>query len=202
VERTGRRRPSAIQLHAGPPFTTTLDGRTAMFGLFKKDRPPEPPKGPPIPKWKPTIRQPLEQVIDRVRYYTNGKRDFAVFTHGTCVIVTNGLSEAGAISEANAILAKIFHYHPDMNPRQMDDGNVGVGYNHPAINVVLEDVVKANWPEIEKNHLDALAKDEVLITPGGPNNFDDFGKKALFGRCFMFMDAQNPEVVRVVRAAV
>lgn len=41
--------------------------------------------------------------------------------------------------------------------------------------------------------------DEVLITPLGPNVFDDFGKMALFGRCFMFMDAQDPKVVRIER---
>ena len=29
----------------------------------------------------------------------------------------------------------------------------------------------------------------------------DFGKKALFGRCFMFMDALDPKVVKVHRKA-
>ena len=48
---------------------------------------------------------------------------------------------------------------------------------------------------------DALATSEVLITPLGPSKFDDFGKKALFGRCFMFMDAQDPKVVKIVRKA-
>ncbi|AGH86296.1 hypothetical protein F504_3784 (plasmid) [Ralstonia pseudosolanacearum FQY_4] len=37
------------------------------------------------------------------------------------------------------------------------------------------------------------------MTPQGSNIFDAFGKKALFGRCFMFMDAQAPVVVRIVR---
>jgi hypothetical protein len=47
-----------------------------------------------------------------------------------------------------------------------------------------------------------LATSGVLMTPLGANTFDEFGIKALFGRCFMFMDAQNPVVVRVVRAVV
>jgi hypothetical protein len=84
----------------------------------------------------------------------------------------------------------------------MDDGNIAIQYNHPAINVILSDFAQEHWAEIERNHQDALAKSEVLITPLRPNKFDDFGKKALFGRCFMFMDAQIPEVIRVVRAAV
>jgi hypothetical protein len=172
-----------------------------MFGPFKKKTPP-PPRFPPVPKWRPSIVQPLEAVAERVAHYTNGKKDFAVFEHGTCVLVTNGLTEDQAITEATTTLAKIFHAHPDMNPVLMKDGNITVQYNQPALNVVLAEVAQAHWPEIDRNHQDALATSEVLITPMGHNKFDDFGKKALFGRCFMFMDAQNPKVVRIVRAGV
>ena len=81
----------------------------------------------------------------------------------------------------------------------MKDGNILVRYNHPAVNVVLEDVATEHWAEIERNHQSALAASEVLITPLGPNVFDEFGKKALFGRCFMFMDARRPVVSRIAR---
>jgi len=172
-----------------------------MFGRFKKSEPPKPPRDPPVPKWKPGIAQPIDQIIDRVSYYTDRKRDFVVFAHGTCVILANGLAEDAAVAQATAILSKIYHYHPDMNPRAMDDGNILVQYNHPAINVVLSATTTSHWAEIERNHQDALATHEVLITPLGQNVFDDFGKKALFGRCFMFMDALRPTVIRIVRAA-
>jgi hypothetical protein len=89
-----------------------------------------------------------------------------------------------------------------MNPISMKDGNVLVQYNHPAVNLVLNDVAAAHWAEIDSNHQGALATDEVLVTPLGSNVFDDFGKKALFGRCFMFMDAQDPHVNRIARKAV
>jgi len=65
-----------------------------------------------------------------------------------------------------------------------------------------DEIVQSNWAEIERNHQDALATAEVLTTRLGPNKFDDFAKKALFGRCYMFMDAQNPKVVKIERAAV
>jgi hypothetical protein len=64
---------------------------------------------------------------------------------------------------------------------------------------VLNEIVQENWPEIDRRYLEALATDEVLITPLGNNVFDDFGKKALFGRCFMFMDAQDLKLIRIVR---
>src|SRR5262245_16276153 len=157
------------------------------------------PRHPPVPDWRPPIRQPLDRIVERLAYYTDGKCDFAVFENGTCVILPDGLSEQDAKVAANEVLSKIFNYHPDMNPVPMDDGNILVQYNHPAVNVVLSDFVEAHWLEIDRNHQQALATSEVLITPLGPNVFDDFGKRALFGRCFMFMDAQQPVVVHIVR---
>ena len=181
-----------------------------VFGLFKKAPPPPPPtppsppmeppkRFPPIPEWQPTLQQPVDRIVDRMRYYTDGKKDFAMLTHGTCVVLADGLSDDQAAQFSDEVLRRIFNAHPDMNPVEMDDGNVLVRYNHPAANVVLSDFVRDHWDLIDQNHQGALATDEVLITPLGPNRFDDFGKKALFGRCFMFMDALDPKVVNVHR---
>lgn len=174
-----------------------------MFGLFKKKTlppaPPPPERLPPVPDWRPDVAQPLDEIVERLRFYTNGQRDLAVFAHGTCVILPDGLPDDDAGAYARDTLSKIYHYHPDMNPAPMKDGNVLVRYNHPAANLVLDAVAQRHWEEIERNHQRALATHEVLITPLGQNVFDDLGKKALFGRCFMFMDAQDPRVVRIAR---
>lgn len=174
-----------------------------MFGFFKKKTPSNepPPRFPPVPDWRPSIAQPLDRIIERVRHYTDGKRDFAVFTHGTAVLLPDGLTDAQAESHAREALHKVFHAHPDMNPINMKDGNVLVGYNHGALNVVLREVTAAHWQEIVEQHQRAIATHEVLLTPLGPNKFDELGMKGLFGRCFMFMDAQGPQVVRVERSA-
>jgi len=171
-----------------------------MFEFFKK-KPPS-PQFPPVPEWRPTICQLRERIVERLKCYTNGKRDFAVFENGTCVVLPDGLSDQDATATATQILAKIFHSHPDMNPTSMDDGNILVQYNEPAVNIVLSDFAQTHWSAIDKNHQKALATSEVIITPLGRNVFDDFGKKALFGRCFMFMDAQNPKVVQIERRTV
>ena len=154
---------------------------------------------PPVPTWKPSFSQPIATIIDRISYYYDAKIDFAIFRNGTCVILENGLSDADAKARSLKVLADIIGYHPDMDPASMDDGNILVRYNHPAVNVVLASVAKTHWHEIEKRHLDGLTPDEVLITPLGNNRFDDFGKQALLGRAYMFMDAQSPEIVRLVR---
>lgn len=172
-----------------------------MFGFLKKKAAPIEPKAtfPPTPDWKPSIAQPVSVLVERLRHYTNGTRDFAVFTHGTLAILPSGLETIEAEMYAKEALRQVFHAHPDMQPLLMDDGNVLVRYNHDVANIVLDSVVVQNWNEITSQHQRALARDEVLITPLGENTFDDFGMKALFGRCFMFMDAQAPEVLRIER---
>jgi hypothetical protein len=171
---------------------------SALFGCKNQD-PEKAESFPPVPAWRPAVVIPTDRIVDRFRYYTDGKNDFVVLKHGTCVIVPDGLTDDEAGREAIAIVDKIFTYHPDMNPAPMDDGNILVRYNHPAFNVVLNDIAQQHWATIDARHQHALATHEVLITPLGPNKFDEFGKKALWGRCYFFMDAKSPEVVRVVR---
>ena len=153
----------------------------------------------PVPKWQPSFSQPLAQIVDRMTYYTDQKRDLAVFKNGTCVILDDALSDEEAQRFALKTLHDILHYHPDMHPTAMDDGNILVRYNHPAANVVLRDVAEAHWNEIETRHLEALTADEVLITPLGANKFDSFGKHALLGRAYMFMDAQAQSLIQIKR---
>jgi hypothetical protein len=38
-------------------------------------------------------------------------------------------------------------------------------------------MAQEHWKDIDANHIKALSTDEVLISPSGPNKFDDFGKK-------------------------
>src|SRR5262245_4751174 len=122
---------------------------------------------PPMPSWRPSFAQPIERVVERFRYYTNGTRSFAVFENSTCAVVANDLSEEAASEAAIQILSSIINYHPDMTPNHMDDGNVLVSYRQPAFNVVLSDVAQAHWSEINQRHQEGLTPDEVLITPLG-----------------------------------
>jgi len=155
---------------------------------------------PPVPEWRPDFCQPLDELAERLSFYTNGANDFAVFQHGTLAVLPGGLEEVAAAAHACAALDAVFNAHPDMHPLAMEDGNIVIQYSHNVLNIVLAGVAQAHQQEIDARHLLALATDEVLITPDGPNRFDAFGRQALFGRCYMFMDAQQPEVVRIVRA--
>ncbi len=154
---------------------------------------------PPVPKWKPDFSASNESQLERMIFYTNEGKDLAQFSNGTIVILEDGLDDDQARQYANEVLSKIFNYHPDMNPVNMKDGNILVQYNHPAYNVVLTGFTQEHMDVIKSRHIDALATDEVLITGLGQNKFDEFGMQALYGRAFMFMDAQEPKIVRLYR---
>lgn len=154
---------------------------------------------PPIPLWKPDFASSNESQLERMIFYTNQEKDLAQFSNGTIVVLEDGLDDEKAKLYAKEVLSNIFNYHPDMNPLNMKDGNILVQYNHPAYNVVLTEFTRQYMEQIRTNHLDALATDEVLITSLGHNKFDEFGMQALYGRAFMFMDAQDPKVVHLYR---
>jgi hypothetical protein len=123
-----------------------------LFGLFKKSPPPppEPPKRfPPVPDWQPSAQPQIERIVERIRFYTNGARDFAVFSNGTVAILPSGLTDEDAERHALKALHGVFHAHPDFNPMNMKDGNILLQYNNDVATVVLADVVAANWDEIE-----------------------------------------------------
>lgn len=154
---------------------------------------------PPKPSWAPEFIQPIEDTSERCFFYFNKSVNMVVFKHGTCVLLEDISFEENAVNDATEILNNIINYHPDMNPLKMKDGNVLVQYNHPAYNVVLKSTFENYKIQIEENHLKGLTPDEVLLTPLGPNKFDEFGMQALYGRTLMFLDAVNPEMVKIFK---
>ena len=79
----------------------------------------------------------------------------------------------------------------------MSEGNYLIEYRKPAFNIVFKEEIADNWDYIDKNHLQGVCTEEVLINGKGQHNvFDTVGKICLFGRAKMFMDAQDPVVVK------
>jgi hypothetical protein len=151
---------------------------------------------PPKPKWKPDLKNDIEKIYNKTKYYTESKLQFAIFENGTVVMFpkkTENIEE-----EAKLSLNKIYTAHPDFNPSQMDDGNYIIQYIQPAFTIVFKNEIEKNWEYIDANHQDGLCGDEVLLnSKNEPNTFDIVGKIGLFGRAKMFMDAQHPKVVRI-----
>jgi hypothetical protein len=153
---------------------------------------------PPKPKWKPTVPVDIPRTVQTFAHYTDRKRSFAVFTHGTCVLLPDGSKDAE--KDAKEILDKVYNYHPDFNPQAMDDGHFIVSYSQPAYSIVFKDELETHRDYIDRNHLDGVVPAEVLLNAKGEaNKFDDRGKIGLLGRARMFLDAQTPVVVQIWR---
>jgi hypothetical protein len=161
--------------------------------LFNRKK--EPLDFPPKPKWRPNLPIDLDTILDSAKFYTGQKLQLAVFTYGTVVIFperTNDITAQGILT-----LNRIYNAHPDFKPVTMDDGNYLIEYIQPAFTIVFKNELEKHWDYIEQNHLDGLCTSEVLINgKGEPNKFDRIGKICLFGRTKMFLDAQDPKVVR------
>lgn len=154
---------------------------------------------PPVPEWQPEFAITNEEVLERMVYYFDDRADMVIFSHGTAVILPDGLDDSDANDFALRTLTEIFNSHPDMKPLDMEDGNILISYNLPAYNVVIDEFANTHIETIRARHLDALATDEAIITSEGVNKFNEFGMKALYGRTFMFMDAQDQLIVRIYR---
>ena len=174
-----------------------------FFAVNRKSSPPKnvgsgkvPDDFPPKPKWKPNVPVDIERTIQTFAYYSDKKKTFAVFENGTCVVIPDGSSNVE--NSAKEVLDKVYNYHPDFNPQTMDDGNFMVSYSQPAFSVVFKDEFEKNRDYIDQNHLDGVVRAEVLLNAKRePNKFDDIGKIGLFARARMFLDAQNPVVVKI-----
>ena len=180
----------------------------AMFDRFRKKKavsakPPQPTRTqfPPVPEWRPSFGQPIELVKEHASSYVHGQHDFAVFEHGTVAYLADGLSDTDAVVAATSAIEGVLYAHPDMNPVPMEDGNVFILFANETAVIVLSSTVSENATAIEENHLLGLIPDEVLFTPLGANTFDQLGQVALYGRSLMFLDAQEPRVVSIVRKA-
>jgi len=150
---------------------------------------------PPIPTWRPNTPIDHDRIIDTAKYYTGRKLQLGVFENGTVTFFSvrvNNIEE-----EAKIALNKIYNSHPDVKPLTMDDGNYLIEYIQPAFTIVFKDELESFWSYIEGNYMQGICTNEVLINSKGEHNvFDRMGKICLFGRSKMFMDAQEPKIVR------
>ena len=172
-----------------------------LFSNLFKGNSEEEKRFPPIPKWRPNTPINHDKILETAKYYTNGKLQLGVFKYGTVAFFSTPISDIEAASKI--FLDKIYNFHPDFKPLTMDDGNYLVEYSQPAFTIVYQDELESHWAYIEKNHHQGICTDEVLINGNGQHNvFDRIGKICLFGRAKMFMDAQDPEIVKTFDPSV
>jgi hypothetical protein len=174
-------------------FIFMLGFLTSLFGQKTPD------DLPPTPRWKPTVPIDLPVIAERATYYTDHQKTIVIFKNGTCVVLPADIIKPD--EEAKTVLDKVYNYHPDFNPQAMDDGNFVVSYSQSnCFSIVTKAEFLKNQEYIQNNHLDGLVKNEVLLNAEKkPNVFDERGMIGLFARARMFMDAQKPKIVKILR---
>jgi len=142
---------------------------TTLLGLSSQSAEPE-GQFPPVPKWQPDFLISIDQVLERMVYYFDDGKDIVVFENGTAVILSDSLNDVEAKEFALKTLSDIYNYHPDMNPINMDDGNILVQYNHPAFNVVINTFtnnhIKQVWTKPENKVLGRDGKGLFVYNSG------------------------------------
>ncbi|MGF7041048.1 hypothetical protein [Mucilaginibacter lappiensis] len=165
-----------------------------LSNLFRV-RPEEKKRFPPVPQWQPNTPIDIDRILKTARYYTDDKLQLGIFKYGTVAFFSTRIDD---IEEGSKIcLDKIYNFHADFKPLTMDDGNYLIEYSQPAFTIVFNDELENHWDYIEKNHQQGVCTDEAILNARGQANvFDRIGKICLFGRAKMFMDAQDPEIVK------
>jgi len=154
-----------------------------------------------VPAWKPSVERDIDKISERCHFYLNQTKTIVVFSHGTCVIVDDGLPGDQSYSQAKTKLSGFLKAHPDFTPMEMKDGNMVVNTPHiDTLTVVLKETMATHADLIEENHQKAIPSHEVILTPLGHNIFESLGYNALFGRSFIFWDAQELQPVKLLRS--
>ena len=154
---------------------------------------------PPVPQWRPNTPIDINKIENTAKFYLDSKLQFAIFKFGTVVLLPKQVDDIE--SEAKNTLNEIYNFHADFKPMLMDDGNYLIEYSKPAFTIVFKDEIADYWNYIDENHMQGVCTDEVLLNAQRkPNSFDKTGKICLFGRAKMFMDAQDPLVVKTFDA--
>lgn len=193
----------AFILIAGLTVVLSAGGRSRLWGLgnILKEQPVArevDDEASPKPAWKPEIAMDLPRTVEACAYYVDYKKSFVVFSHGTCVLLPE--ASVHAEEDARRILKTVSRYHPDFHAHKMNDGHFLVNFSQPACIIVFRDEYEKNRDLIEKNHLGGLVGAEVLVDDQGqPNKFDERLKVGLYGRARMFLDAEDPVIVKIWR---
>ena len=150
----------------------------------------------PIPVWRPNTPNDINRIMDTAKGYANSKYQMAVFKYGTVVSFLSPVVDIEA--EDKKKLELVYETNAKYHPVKMADGNFTIQYSKAALTIVFKDEIKEYWPYIEKNFLAGICKDEAALHSKGRRNvIDQVGKIYLFSRAKMFMDAQDPKVVKI-----
>jgi len=148
----------------------------------------------PKPAWGPIRAAEPDWFVDRLAHYTNQRKGFLVYEHGTSVF--DDSPSGPDVMICNTSLMDAVTHSPDFSVTPMRDGNFLVGFRGPVYGLVDGEFVAQNQ---EKLMSDAL---RLGLLPGeGLLQSNDEAIRAghhaigLYARARLYLDAESQVVV-------
>jgi hypothetical protein len=148
----------------------------------------------PKPPWKPVRIEPPAWHVDRLAHYTDRRKGFAVYQHGTAVF--DGNSKSPDIAQCNARLVDVVTHSPDFSVVEMRDGCFLVSFRGSVFAVVDGEFVGKNRQWLLTNaKAYGLFPSEKLLAPSAKAINAGHHAIGLFARANLYLDVEDQIVV-------
>jgi hypothetical protein len=134
----------------------------------------------------------IDRIVDRVRYYSDGKFAFGVLSSGTCFFPAGGDS----LERQVTLLLDLVGGTPlDFVVKEMDDHNFLVRFSDKVFSVVFRDEFEAQREFIKQEVSREKTTEKVIGKPGVSPEHLLIG---LYARTRLMRDLATREIVRTV----
>jgi hypothetical protein len=147
----------------------------------------------PTPVWRPIRAEVPDWFVDRMAHYTNQRKGFLVYEHGTAVF--DDSPSGPDIIRCNASLLEVVTHSPDFSVRPMRDGNFLVSFRGPVYGLVDGVFAKQNRQQLMSDALKlGLLPSEALLQSNDEAIKAGHHAIGLYARANLYLDAKSQVV--------
>jgi hypothetical protein len=144
----------------------------------------------PKPSWRPIRAEAPDWFVERMAHYTDRRKGFLVYAHGTAVFGDNAFGPE--VVTCNAALLNVVTHSPDFSVMPMRDGNFLVSFRGPVFGLVEGEFVKQNQQQLLVDAMKrGLFPKEALIPPSADVVKAGHHVIGLYARANLYLDAES-----------
>jgi len=144
----------------------------------------------PKPAWRPIRAEAPDWFVERMAHYTDKRKGFLAYAHGTAVFDDN--ASGPDVIACNASLLKVVTHSPDFSVMPMRDGNFLVTFRGPVFGLVDGGFVKQNQQQLLVDAMKyGLLPGEALLPPSADVVKAGHHVIGLYARANLYLDAES-----------
>ncbi|MEZ6072113.1 MAG: hypothetical protein R3C10_18110 [Pirellulales bacterium] len=144
----------------------------------------------PKPSWEPDIVEDVNEILERMKSYTNGSRAFVVYSHGTTVFSDSASQHSDEVFHET--LEAVVMRPPDFKVMPMEDGNLMVRFSGPVCGLVLGKFYLDHQEDIVANVTSGgLLDGEAILSPQHLTIPESHYYAGLYGRAKLYCDVST-----------